>query len=243
MVALAALVLGLAAGLAVTQRWRPLLLERWHGLLLLPILLLAALLPSWLAGVAPQWLWAEDRRLLLGLLVLRYGLIFCLITINLWPWPVLQVSRISPDRATRAAGRPRIHWYHRMALSIVAIGLAAEAAVLLLNRGYMPVSTAYLLSIADPAELLAVQNHAWLTKQLISETTRLAWLGQTWNWPFLAKLHLAVFPFVSPAEVVTAGGLFLLGFSQFFDGAPWQRRLRQQNQLSGAAVESKERNG
>jgi len=233
MITWVALVLGLLTGLVVTGRLRPLLLERWHALPLLAAAALAGLLPPLLAARAPEWLWTGNRLLLLGFIALRHGLLMGFVVINLWPRPISRINRITGNQTLTPAGRPRIRWFHRILLLAVSAGLAAEACVLLLNHGFMPIPKDYLDLVTDPATVMGIQNQALLMKQLIGPATRLPWLGQIWHWPLLQILRLSVFPFISPAEVWTTISVFQLAASQFFgDGQPliplWRSRANQQ---------------
>lgn len=204
MLKLAAVLAGMLIGLALKRRWRPLLLERWRALFLLPLLLLVSLLPALLARFAPDLLWTEDRSLLISLQAFTYLLALLLILINVWP------------RRPDLSGRPVFRWYHRLPLAIVSLGLIAEAAVILLNHGYMPIPESYLADLGSPAAIEAVRNQSLYLKQLISDSTRVPWLGQIWRCDWLASLKLIPFPYISPAEVLTACGLFLSGLSQFW---------------------------
>jgi hypothetical protein len=201
---LAAFCAGLLAGLALTRRPRSLLLERWRALQLLPLILVASLLPGVLARYRPELIWTADRGLLLTLMAFSYLLSLLLIGINCWP-----------ARST-GINQPGWQWYHRLALAATGIGLLAEAAVLMLNQGYMPIPESYLADLQNPVEVAGIYNQAFYLKRLIDSATRLPWLGQIWRADFLAACGLIPFPLISPAEVLTAAGLFLTGLSQFW---------------------------
>jgi hypothetical protein len=204
MIELIALVLGLVGGLIIKRQLWPLLFEHWLALPLIPVLLAACLLPTLLANFWPGQLWTADRSLLISLLVFPCLIGLLLVLINCLP------------RRHRPAGQPPTRWYHRIALLIVAVGLVAEAAVLLLNHGYMPIPESYLSGITDAVVATGIRNQAFYLKQLIGPQTVLPWLGQIWRWDWLTTLHLSPFPYISPAQVVTAAGLFLTGISQFY---------------------------
>jgi hypothetical protein len=211
MLKLAALIAGILIGLIATRRWRPLLLERWRFLVLLPLLLLSSLLP-WLFSVfRPQWLWTEDRSLLISLQAFSYLLALLIILVNIWPRSGIRI------------GQPDFHWFHRAPLVIVGVGVLAEAAVVLLNHGMMPIPENYLDTVVDPATAEAIRNQALYLKQLIGPDTQLPWLGQIWRCDWLAQARLIPIPFIGPAELLTTFGLFLTGLSQFWG---WPRPLK-----------------
>ena len=204
MIALIAFVLGLIVGLLLKRRLRPLLFERVRALPLVFFMLAACLLPTLLDSIRPDLLWTEDRALLLSLLALPFLIALFVILLNCLPETRFEVRR------------PPVRWYHRTALLITAAGLLAEAAVLLLNHGYMPIPESYLADITDPVNVEAIRNQALLLKRLIGPDTILPWLGQIWRCDLLSALRLSAFPYFSPGEAVIAGGLFLTGISQFF---------------------------
>lgn len=204
MIMLIGFVLGLIAGLLLKRRLRPLLFERVRALPLVFVMLAACLLPTLLNATRPDLLWTEDRALLLSLLALPFLIALLVILLNCLPENRLEVRR------------PPVRWYHRTALLITAAGLLAEAAVLLLNHGYMPIPESYLADITDPVTLEAIRNQALLLKRLIGPDTLLPWLGQIWRFDMLSALRLSAFPYLSPGEAVIAAGLFLTGLSQFF---------------------------
>ncbi len=208
MIKLIAFLLGILVGLLWRRQLRPLLFERWQALSLLPIIFLACLLPYWFNRFWPELIWTSDRKLLISLIAFQYllGLLFL----------ALNCFRITLPGKTGRAFRPPVRWFHRAALVLTGCGLIAEAAVLLSNHGYMPISANYLNGLGDPAAVAGFQNQAFYLKQLIDSQTRLKWLGQIWHWDFLLRFKLSNFPYVSPAEVLTAAGLFATGLSQFF---------------------------
>ena len=201
---LLAFLLGTLIGLLLKRQLRPLFFERWSGLPILLPLLLSCLLPTALDYFRPDILWTDDRRLLLTLLALPVMLALALIVLNILPV------------AMRVANRPPRRWYHRAALLVAAIGIIADAAVRLLNNGYMPISESYLTEISDPIIVEAICNQALRLKQLIGPDTTLPWLGQIWHLGLFKGIGLSVFPYISPGQVVTAIGLFLTGLANFF---------------------------
>ena len=204
MIWLLSFLLGLLLGLILRRRLRPLLFERWRGLQLLVLLLLASLLPAAIDIIRPEILWTGDRRLLITLLAIPYLLALALIIWNLLP------------ESAQENICPPVRLYHRIALLIVAAGLIGEASVVLLNRGYMPISQNFLNDINDPALQMAIRNQALRMKELIGPNTVLPWLGQVWRFDFLRSFGPAAFPYISPGQVVTAAGLFLTGITSFF---------------------------
>ena len=160
-------------------------------------------MPWLLSVIRPDWLWTADRSLLISLQAFSYGLALLFIILNIRP------------RSGERVGRPEFRWFHRLPLALLGVGVMAEAAVVLLNHGQMPLPDSYLAMIQDPATVTAIRSQALYLKQLIGPDTRLPWLGQTWRCDWLARLHLTPIPLVSPAEVIIAAGLFLTGISQF----------------------------
>jgi len=212
MLNLAALFAGLLTGLAVERRWRPLLFERWRGLAILPLVFLSSLTLWILNQYRPDWLWTEDRSLAISLQAFGYLLAVFFVLLNLW------------SLSNSAVEWPLRRWCQRISLIIIGAGLVAKAAVILLNHGQMPISTDYLAEIADPATAEAIRHQALYLKQLIQPGTRLPWLGQIWRCDWLSAVHLIPIPFISPAELILAAGLFLTGISQFWK---WSDSLTQ----------------
>ena len=206
MTGLLSFILGLLLGLMLTRRLRPLLFERIRAWPVLVFMLLASLLMPLFDRFWPALLWTEDRALLLTFQVLPILLALFFILVNLLP-----------DKRIES-GRSPVRWYHRAALLFVAAGLMTVAAVLLPNHGYWPIPETYLASITDPVVAEGIRNQALLLKRLIGPETVLPRLGQVWHSELLTMLHLSLFPFISPGEVIIAGGLFLSGLSQFFGG-------------------------
>ena len=195
---------GTLVGLLLKRKIRPLLFERWIGLpLLLPTFALV-LAPVILDHFHSELLWASARQLLITLSALPSLLAMVLILLNLLP---------SSEQNVNSAPR---RWYHRAALLITAIGLLANALVVLLNRGYMPIPESYLADLSDPVWIEAIRNQALRLKQLIGPETRLPWLGQIWRFNLLRQLGLIGFPYFSPGQVVTTVGLFLIGLTNFW---------------------------
>lgn len=201
---LIALILGIAAGIIQRRKIQPLLLERWRFWPLLPVMLAACLLPALFARYWPDLIWTDDRSLLISLLIFPFLIALALIAINVLP------ARLFTPR------KPPILWYHRAALLIVAVGLIGEAAVLLLNHGYMPIPASYLDDITDVATIVGIRNQALYMKQLIGPDTVLPWLGQIWRADWLTALKLSPFPYISTGETIVSIGLFLTGFSHFY---------------------------
>lgn len=204
MTGLLAFFLGLILGLMLTRRLRPLLFERVRALPVLVVLLLSALLPVLVERIWPSALWTEDRALLLALLILPTLLGLFFIAIN-----------CLPERRP-IGSRPPTRWFHRVPLLIIATGLVVNIVVLLSNAGYWPIPESYLADISDPVAATAIRNQALQLKRLISADTALPWLGQVWRCNLLTALHLSLFPFISPGEVMIAVGLFGAGLTQFF---------------------------
>lgn len=204
MLLLPAFLMGTIIGLLLKRKLRPLLFERWSGLALLFLALVAALIPTVLDCYRPDILWAADRELLLSLMALTVLLSLALILLN-----VLPQGKLNADRPPR-------RWYHRAALLVTAIGLVADAAVMLLNKGYMPIPESFLTDLNDPMWIEAIRNQALRLKQLIGPETRLPWLGQIWRFDLFKQLGLTALPFISPGQAVTAAGLFLIGITNFF---------------------------
>lgn len=201
---LLALLLGLAAGIIQRRKIQPLMLERWRIWPLIPVMLAACLLPAIFARYWPDLLWTDDRRLLISLLIFPFLIALVLIVVNILP------DRFFPS------SQPPILWYHRAALLIIAAGLLAEASVLLLNHGYMPIPISYLDDITDVATIVGIRNQALHMKQLIGPDTVLPWLGQIWRADWLTFLKLSPFPYISPSETIISIGLFLTGFTHFY---------------------------
>ena len=200
---LAALITGLLAGLFISRRWRPLLLERWRVLPLAPLAALTAALPWILSVRRPEWLWAGDRRALICLVALRCLFWIFLILVNLLPAAVFR---------NPAKGLPG---WQKLALLLVLAGLTGEAAVLLLNHAYWPVAESFLTESQNQAMIAGIRNQAYLMLQVIGPQTRLPWLGQIWAWKWRISGGAPALPTISPAEVLIAAGLFLTGVSQF----------------------------
>lgn len=195
---------GTLIGLLLKRKVRPLLFERWTGLMLLLPTLALVLAPVVLDHFHPELLWTSDRQLLITLSALPILLAMVLILLNFLPSNNQSVNPM-----------PR-RWYHRVALLVTAIGLLANALVVLLNRGYMPIPESYLADLSDPVWIEAVRNQALRLKQLIGPETRLPWLGQIWKCDLLRQLGLTDFPYLSLGQIVTAFGLFLIGLTNFW---------------------------
>lgn len=212
-----ALSAGLIAGLIVCRRWRPLLAERWRGLVLLVPAIVISALPFIIWQWRPEWIWSDDRSLLMSLVLLRSLFWMLLLLLNLLP-----VRWFPRQEGCGLTGLQKIF------LLPVMTGLAGEAAVLLLNQGFWPVSGSLLTQSVDPAIAAGIRNNAYLFLQVIDQSTRLPWLGQIWSCTRLCRLSLAVLPTISPAEVLTACGLFGIGLSQFFaPDCPVRRRSKR----------------
>lgn len=205
---LIALILGIAAGILQRRKIHPLMLERWRVWPLIPVMLAACLLPSIFSRFWPDLLWTADRSLLIALLIFPFLIALVLIFVNVLP------NRFFPS------SQPPILWYHRTALLIIAAGLIVEAAVLMLNHGYMPIPDSYLDNITDISTIVGIRNQALYMKQLIGPDTVLPWLGQIWRADWLTFLKLSPFPYISPGETIISIGLFLTGFSHFYTPKP-----------------------
>lgn len=199
------LLAGLACGLVVSRRWRPLLAEHWRALFLLLPAIVVSSLPFFLYTYKPEWIGTDDRRLLLSLILLRF-LLFCL----------LLLLNLLPARWFSAHPGSGLTILQKICLLPLLLGLAGETAVLLLNQGYWPVAEAILTENANPAFAAGVRNDAYVFLRVIDNETYLPWLGQIWPCPWPASWRLAALPAISPAEVLSAAGLFLIGISQFF---------------------------
>ena len=201
---LAALAAGLLAGLAGRRRLRPLLAERWRGLGLLVPAILVSVLPFVLWQRHPEQIWSGDRSLIIALIVLRSAVWILLFVLNLLP------AACFPGRKT-----PGLTAVQKVLLLPALIGLAGEAAVLVANQATWPVPEALLTLDMSPAFSAGIRNQAFVFLRIAGEATPLAWLGQIWYTPWLRQTGLAALPTISPAEVVTAAGVFLIGLGQF----------------------------
>lgn len=205
---LTVLAAGLLAGLLISRRWRPLLLENWRVLPLMPLAALTGALPWILSIRRPDWLWAGDRRVLIGLVALRCLFWIFLILVNLLPAAVFR---------NPAKGLPG---WQKLALLLVLAGLAGEAAVLLLNHACWPVAESFLTDAQNQAVIAGIRNQAYQMLQVIGPQTHLPWLGQIWAWKWPVFGAFSALPTISPAEVMIAAGLFLTGLSQFLPVQP-----------------------
>ncbi|MEA4888812.1 MAG: DUF5317 family protein [Clostridiaceae bacterium] len=195
---------GLLVGLLLRRHWRPLLFERWRGLLLVPAAIIASALPYLISIWWPGSLWSDSRRLLIALVTLRYLI-----------WSFFLALNLTPPNWTGSQNNRRLPNLQKIALIVILLGLGGEAAVFLLNHGYWPIKEDFLVQAGNPALLAGIRNQAYLMLQIIGPDTRLPWLGQIWPCSLLTGLRLAVLPTISPAEVVTAAGIFLAGAGQF----------------------------
>ncbi len=212
MILLDALIIGLLVGFflrrelqTTPKHWlRPLLFERCRMLPLLALMLTLFLLPPLVAQLWPQALWAEDRSLLITLQIFPLLLALLVIVVNCLP------------NRWYFKNKPRLRWYHRLPLLLIVIGLTAEAAVLLLNHGYMPIPADYPASVPDLALSLGISNGALFMKKLIDADTVLPWLGQVLRSDWLTTLRLSSFPYLSLGEIAIALGLTGFGISQSY---------------------------
>lgn len=201
---LSALAAGLLLGLVLTRRWRPLLARRWRAMFLIYPALIVSVLPFLIWHVRPEWIWSHDRSYFISLVLLRtllWSLFFCL---NLLP---ARWFSEKPDSG--------LSWLQKISLLPVVIGLFGEAAVLVLNQGFWPVSEAILTESVTPAFAAGIRNNAYVFLRIIDQQTRLPWLAQIIPCPFLHAHHLTLLPSISPAEILTSAGLFFIGLTQF----------------------------
>ena len=201
---LAALAAGLAAGLIGRRQWRPLLAERWRGLVLLVPAVIVSVLPFVMWQRHPERIWSGDHSLVIGLIALRSAIWILFFALNMLP------AAWFPGRKA-----PGLTLVQKLLLLPAAFGLAGEAAVLVANQATWPVPEALLTLGMSPAFSAGIKNQAYLFLRIADQTTPLAWLGQTWYTPWLSQIGLAALPTISPAEALTAAGAFLIGIGQF----------------------------
>jgi hypothetical protein len=225
-----ALSAGLLIGLIISRRWRPLLAERWRGLVLTVPAIVISALPFLIWQLRPEWIWSDDHSYLMVLVLLRSLIWILLLILNLLP------VRWFPRQ--EGCGLTRLQ---KIFLLPVMAGLAGEAAVLLLNNGFWPVSASLLTQSADPAVAAGIRNNAFLFLRVIDQSTRLPWLGQIWSCPWLCRYNLAVLPTISPAELTTAAGLFGVGLSQYFAAdCPGSRRSKRLSRRKARKIKFRE---
>ena len=236
---------GLIPGLLITRRASVLLLKRVRGLFLIVPVVMAALAPFLLDRTAPELIWADDRSLLMRLILIQQSLLIMFLGVNLLPRrlpmphrtrlslrrlrieitgfvdPILKGFRLAPlVRRVEPDHRPATRWWHRLPLLVILTAVVLQTAVLMNNDGYMPLTRDYLLEIDDPALVTAIEDGALLTKRLIDNQTILPQLAQSIRLPWLELLFPDAFPFYGSAQLLGAFGLFLWLTSQFVDKAP-----------------------
>jgi hypothetical protein len=202
---LVSLFTGLLIGLAFYGHWRPLLAERWRGLVLILPGILVSASPFILWQINPGWIISSDRIILTALISLRSMIWIFFLSLNLLP-----------RRLFSKTEKPGLTWVQKLFVCPVVLGLVGEAAVLVLNHGTWPVPEPILVHAVTPAMAAGIRNQAYLFLRVIDESTCLPWLGQVWYVPLLSRMHFSTLPTISPAEALTAAGLFGIGISQFF---------------------------
>lgn len=194
---------GLLVGILLKRTWRPLLFESWRALFLLIPATLASSSFFILMRLWPDRVMRDGPFLLMSLALLRFFIWSLFFLINTLP-----ASLFSKQADTK------LNVMQKLAMLPALLGISGETAVLLVNHGTWPVSEILLTRSVPPAVIAGIRNNAYIFLRLITPETGLPWLGQIWPFPVFFQ-GLTAIPAISPAELLTAAGFFLIGVSQF----------------------------
>ncbi len=128
--------------------------------------------------------------------------------------PAARRVQVSPPQ------RPATRGWHRLPLLGLLLAAALQAAVLLQNDGYMPLTPAYLEGVTNPALAAGIRNGALLLHSIVGPETALPALALQYRLPLVERLFPGAFPYYGLADLIGAACLFLCLFLQFFGRFP-----------------------